>query len=138
MSNEQYAEFYWPWLKKLLLSLIDAGLVPVPFFEGDYTSRLKYLAELPPGKVAGHFDKVDKKTFKEILGNVMCFWGDVPPGLLITGTPEKVKDYVKSLIDMFAITGSLIVDGAVESIPAESRPENVAAMVEAVFEYGKY
>jgi hypothetical protein len=26
----------------------------------------------------------------------------------------------------------------VESIPAESRPENVAAMMETVFEYGEY
>jgi len=138
MSNKQFAEFYWPGLKTLLLSLIDAGLVPVPFFEGDYTPRLEFLAELPPGKVAGHFDKVDKKKFKEILGSVMCFWGDVPPGLLLTGTPGEVKEYVKSLIDMFTDTGGLIVDGAVESIPAESRPENVKAMVEAVFEFGKY
>ena len=138
MSNKQFAEFYWPGLKTLLLSLIDAGLVPVPFFEGDYTPRLEFLAELPPGKVAGHFDKMDKKKFKEILGDIMCFWGDVPPGLLLTGTPVEVKDYVKSLIDMFADTGGLIVDGSVESIPAESRPENVKAMVEAVFEFGKY
>ena len=87
--------------------------------------------------MAGHFDKVDKKKFKEVLGGIMCFWGDVPPDLLLTGKPQQVKDYVKQLIDMFADTGGLIVDGAVESIPAESRPENAAAMMEAVFEYGK-
>jgi uroporphyrinogen-III decarboxylase len=138
MSKKQYAEFYWPGLKKLLLSLVDAGLVPIPFFEGNYTSRLEFLAELPPGKVAGHFDKVDKEKFKAVLGGVMCFWGDVPPGLLIVGTPAEVKNYVRSLIEMFASTGGLIVDGAVESIPAESRPENVEAMVEAVFEYGRH
>jgi uroporphyrinogen-III decarboxylase len=136
MSNDQFKEFYWPGLKTLLLALIDADLVPIPFFEGDYTPRLEFLAELPPGRVAGHFDKVDQKKFKEVLGDVMCFWGDVPPGLLLTGKPQEVKDYVKSLIDMFAGTGGLIVDGAVESIPAESRHENVAAMMEAVFEYG--
>lgn len=138
MSNEQYAKFYWPGLKALILDLIDAGLVPIPFFEGNYTSRLEFLAELPPGKVAGHFDKVDRRRFQEILGDVMCFWGDVPPSLLINGKSEKVKDYVKELIDTFAGSGALIVDGTVESIPAESRPENVAAMVETVFEYGKY
>jgi hypothetical protein len=49
-----------------------------------------------------------------------------------------VKDYVKALIDMFADTGGLIVDGAVESIPAESRPENVEAMVSVVFEFDVY
>ena len=110
----------------------------MPWFEGDYTPRLKYLAELPPGKVAGHFDRVDRKKFKEMLGNVMCFWGDVPPQLLVTGTQEKVRDYVKELIDFFGDTGSLIIDGAVEGIPAEAKPENVEAMTEAVFEHGVY
>ena len=38
-----------------------------PFFEGDYTPRLKYLAELPPGEVAAHFDRTDRKKFKEIV-----------------------------------------------------------------------
>ncbi len=30
-----------------MLTLIDYGLTPCPFFEGDYAMRLKYLAELP-------------------------------------------------------------------------------------------
>ena len=138
MSDKHFAEFYWPSLKQLLLALVEQGITPMPWFEGDYTPRLKYLAELPPGKVAGHFDSTDKKKFKEILGNVMCFWGDIPPQLLVTGTPEKVKDYVKELIDFFGDTGGLIVDGAVEGIPAEAKPENVEAMTEAVFEHGVY
>jgi uroporphyrinogen-III decarboxylase len=136
MSNQQFEEFYWPGLRTLLLALIDADLMPIPFFEGDYTPRLEFLAELPPGKVAGHFDKVDKEKFKEVLGSVMCFWGDIPPGLMLTGKPREIKNYVKGLIDMFP-DGGLIVDGAVESIPAESKPENVAAMMEAVHEYGR-
>ncbi len=136
MSNEQFAEFYWPGLKALLLGLIDADLTPVPFFEGNYTPRLEFLAELPPGKICGHFDMVDKKKFKELLGDKMVFWGDVPAGLLIAGTVDEVKDYVKNLIDMFGGTG-LIVDGAVESYPPESKPENVEAMIQTVFEYGR-
>lgn len=30
---------------------IDEEITPCPFFEGDYTSRLEYLAQLPKGKV---------------------------------------------------------------------------------------
>ena len=138
MSDEQFKEFYWPSLKKMILALIDAGLTPMPFLEGDYTPRLEFLAELPPGKVLGHFDVVDKKKAKEIIGDIMCFWGNVPPTLLIAGTPQAVKDYVKELIDIFGDNGGLIVDGAVDGIPPESKPENVEAMVEAVFEYGVY
>ena len=136
MSNQQFEEFYWPSLKKLILALIDADLIPMPFWEGDYTPRLKYLAELPPGKVLGHFDVVDLKKTKDILGDVMCFWGNVPAQMLVTGTPAQVKDYVRNLIDIFADNGGLIVDGAVDGVPPDSRPENVEAMTEAVFEYG--
>ena len=138
MSDRMFAEFYWPSFKALILALIEADLTPAVWFQGDYTDRLRYLAELPRGKVAGHFDMVDKKKAKEIIGDTMCFWGNVPPQLLVTGTPQQVKDYVKQLIDIFCDTGGLIVDGAVEGVPAESKPENVEAMTEAVFEYGVY
>jgi len=137
MSDKQFAEFYWPQLKRLLLTLVDAGLVPMPFFEGDYTPRLKYLAELPPGKILGHFDKVDRKLCKEMLGETMCFWGNVPSTLLCTGTPDQVRDDVKNLIDTFAENGGLIIDASTPGPPAESKLENVDAMTETVFEYGK-
>ena len=137
MSNEQFAEFYWPSLKELLLALIDADLTPYPYWEGSYTNRLEFLAELPPGKVWGHFDVVDLEKAKKVLGNVMCFWGNVPAQILISGTPEHTKDYVKKLIDTFGDNGGLIVDGAV-GIPKEAKFENVMAMTETVFEYGVY
>jgi len=137
-SDKQFAEFYWPSLKALILALIDANLTPMPWFEGDYTPRLEYLAELPPGKVAGHFDIIDKKKAKKILGDKMVFWGNVPPQLLVAGMPNKVKDYVKELIDIFCDEGGLIIDGAVEGVPYDSKPENAEAMTEAVFEYGVY
>jgi uroporphyrinogen-III decarboxylase len=138
MSNEQFAEFYWPSLKKMLLALIDADLMPMPFFEGDYTPRLEFLAELPPGKVIGHFDVIDKQQFKEVLGDRMCFWGNVPAQLLVTGTEQQTEDYVKELIDTLGDGGGLIVDGAVDGIPPEAKPENVDAMTESVFEHGVY
>jgi hypothetical protein len=137
MSEEQFARFYWPCLKALFLGLIDAGLTPIPLFEGDYTSRLHFLAELPPGKVVGHFDHIDRKKAKEMIGDVMCFWGNVPASLMCTGTPQQVKDDVKELIDLFGDTGGLIIDSTM-GIPDESLPENVQALTDAVHEYGVY
>ncbi len=135
MSNDQYARFYWPTFKALIEECIAAGITPVPLFEGDYTPRLEFLAELPPGKVAAHFDRVDRRKFKEVCGDVLCFWGNVPASLLVTGTPQQVKDDVKELIDLFGDTG-LIIDGP-GTIPDQARPENVEALVEAVDEYGR-
>ena len=43
-----------------------------------------------------------KARTKEILGDVMCFWSNVPAGMLVTGKPEQIKDYIKELIDTFA------------------------------------
>ena len=83
MSDEQFEKFYWPSFSALIYACIENGITPMPLFEGDYTPRLKYLATLPPGKVAAHFDKIDRKKFKEMCGDVMCFWGNVPPSLLV-------------------------------------------------------
>lgn len=137
LSDEQYAKFYWPGFKALIMALLDAGLTPCPFFEGDYTPRLKYLAELPSGVVAAHFDRVDRTAFKEKCGDGLCFWGNVPGSLMVTGTPDEVKEYVKGLIDDFGDTGGLIVDGS-NTITEEARPENVMALAEAVHEYGVF
>ncbi len=136
MRDEDFRKFYWPGFKRLIEALIDAGITPMPLFEGGYSSRLEYLAELPAGKVAAHFDHVDRKRFKEICGEVMCFWGNVPSSLMCTGTPQEVKDDVKRLIDLFGDTGALILDGNV-GIPDEARPENLHALREAVDEFGK-
>jgi len=135
MSDEQFKKFYWPSLKKVMLALIDEGMTPVTFFEGDWTPRLKYLAEMPKGKLMAHFDQVDRKKAKEMIGDVMCFWGNIPGRLLITGTPGQVADDVKELIDMFADNGGLIIDSSM-GLPDEAKQENVEAMVETTFSYG--
>ena len=137
MSNKQFEKFYWPCFKALLLGLIDAGLTPIPLFEGDYTPRLVFLKELPPKKVVGHFDHIDRKKAKALIGDVMCFWGNVPPSLMCTGTPGQVKDDVKALIDIFGDNGGLIIDGTM-GLPDNSRPENVQALTDAIHEYGVY
>ena len=121
MSDEQFAKFYWPGFKALILGLVDAGLTPIPLFEGDYTPRLPYLRELPPKKILAHFDHVDRIKAKETIGDIMCFWGNVPASLMCSGTPQQVKDDVKALIDIFGDNGGLIID-ATMGIPDESKP----------------
>ncbi len=40
MSPKQFETFYWPTFKKVLMGMINEGLVPMPFAEGDYIPRL--------------------------------------------------------------------------------------------------
>jgi uroporphyrinogen-III decarboxylase len=49
---------------------------------------------------------------------------------------QDVEEDVKELIDMFAGKGGVIIDSA-GAVTDHSKPENVAAMVEATRKYGK-
>jgi hypothetical protein len=137
MSNEQFEEFYWPSLKKLLLDIANAGLQPMPFFEGDYTPRLEYLKELPKGKIIAWLDKADIFKAKEEIGEKVCLKGNIPSSIYVAGTPAQVEDYCKKLIDIVGEGGGFMIDGAL-GIPDEARPENVKVMTEVTKDYGIY
>jgi hypothetical protein len=136
MSLKQFEKFYWPTFKGLMLGLIDAGLTPCPFIEGDYTSRLEYFLELPRGKVLGYFDASDIFKVKEILGNHLCIMGNVPSSLLQTGSTQDIRDCCKKLIDIVGRGGGFIL--APRSAIDEVKPENLKAMIDFTKEYGRY
>jgi hypothetical protein len=136
MSLKQFETFYWPTLKGLMIGLIDAGLTPCPFFEGNYDSRLEYLLELPRGKVLGYFDNSNILRVKEVLGNHLCIMGNVPPSLLQTGSPQDVREHCKHLIDNVGKGGGYIM--APRSAIDEVKPENLKTMIDFTKEYGVY
>jgi uroporphyrinogen-III decarboxylase len=136
MSNEQFERFYWPTLKALIMALIGAGLTPAPFFEGGYNQRLKYLKELPPGKVMGMFDRSDLVQVKAELGDSMCIVGGMPISLLQHGTPEQVRAETKKVIETIGQDGGFIMSSS--TVLDEADPELVRVWVEATKEYGAY
>ncbi len=136
MSNEQFETFYWPTLKALILALIDADLIPCPFFEGGYDQRLDYLQELPPGRVMGLFDRSDLVKVKEALGGKMCIVGGMPVSLLQAGTPDQVREHTRDVIETIGQDGGFIMSSS--SVLDEADPELVRAWVEATREYGVY
>lgn len=134
MSREQYLKFYWPTLKELMLALIAEGLTPCPFFEGEYTSRLDIIKDMPAGKVCYKFEKVDLIKVREVLGEKICLRGGVPVSLLVTSTPEHVRERCRRLIESVAKRGSFIMDAS--SGLDDAKPENVRALFDATREYG--
>jgi hypothetical protein len=136
MSNKQFETFYWPYLLKAIKAIAEKGYSVNVFFEGDYTSRLEYLTELPRGHVVGLFDRSDMKRVKEILGGHICISGNVPASLLTAGTPQEVKDYCKWLIDVVGKDGGYIM--APGCSVDKAQPENLKAMVDFTKEYGRY
>ncbi|MEE8396846.1 MAG: uroporphyrinogen decarboxylase family protein [bacterium] len=136
MSPKHFEEFYWPSLKAVILGLIDLDIVPLVLWEGNCDSRLEQI-RIPKGKAIYWFEKTDLFRAKEILGDVVCLRGNVPASLLNTGTPDEVTAYCRQLIEVVGKDGGFIMDGAI-GIPDEAKPENVKAMCDAVFEYGRY
>src|ERR1035437_8018269 len=133
MSNKQFETFYWPGLKKVALTEIDLGFVPVLRFQGGFTSRLEYLLELPKGKAVAYFDQTDMFKAKEVLGNHLCIMGNVPTSLLQLGSPQEVEEYCRKLIQVCGKGGGFILvnGGGMD----QATPANIKAMVDSPKKY---
>jgi uroporphyrinogen-III decarboxylase len=136
MSMKQFDTFYWPYLLKNIKAIVEKGYTPNIFFEGDYTSRLERLLEMPKGKVVASMDRSDMKRTKEVLGGHVCILGAVPPSLLQTGSVEDVKKHCKWLIDVVGKGGGYIMAPAAATDQAKT--ENLKAVVDFTKEYGRY
>lgn len=136
MSVAQFEKFYWPTLKKLMLGIVEEGLIPVPFAEGSYNHRLEIISEFPKGRSIWYFDKTDMHRAKEILGNVCCIMGNVPTSLMLAGTPDDVKSYCRDLIDFCGKDGGYILSSGA-SIDY-STEKNLRALIDFSKEYGVY
>jgi uroporphyrinogen-III decarboxylase len=136
MSSKQFETFYWPSLKKVVLGMINEGIVPMLFAEGSYNQRLEIVKDLPRGAVIWYFDQTDMARAKEVLGDTACIAGNVPVSILCTGTPQAVKEYCRKLIEVCGKGGGYILTGGA-SID-EGNPDNLRAMMAAAREYGVY
>jgi uroporphyrinogen-III decarboxylase len=136
MSDKQFEKFYWPTYQRMLLAMINEGLVPFPFAEGKHNRRLNYYADMPKSGVVWYFDQTDMKEAKKILGNTSCIVGNVPASIVITGTKQQVKERCRELIETCAPGGGYILSGGASV--DKCKAENLHVMMEAVEEYGQY
>jgi len=82
---------------------------------------------------------MDTKRLKKEFGDEVTFWGGGcdTQKILPFGTPEDVRKEVKKRIEDLAPGGGFVFC-QVHNIQPEVPPENIAAMYEAVHEYGWY
>ena len=136
MSDEQFRKFYWPYLKEVILGLAGEGCMPFLFCEGSFNTRLKYLKELPKGSCFWIFDRTDMAAAKKLIGDTLCIGGNVPAGLLLTGTAEEVRAYCKNLIDVAGKNGGYIMSTGTGM--DEGKADTLHAMIDFTKEYGVY
>ena len=136
ISDSDYKELYWPYLQQWILALIENDITPVVYTEGAYSTRVKFLKDVPPGKVIYHFEEVDIKLAKKELEGIACIRAAFPANLVVYGNPQKIDEKVKEYLDVLAPGGGYMFS---TGYPIEGCPqENMEALLEAVEKYGKY
>lgn len=133
-----YNEFYWPYLKKVILELYNNGIKSFILFEGDHTPHLDTILELPKGWGIGVFERVDiLKVWSKLKGHT-CVAGGIPTSLLVGGTPEKIEDHVRKLLEEVRGEGGFVLAPGVAEVDPATPDANLRAMINAVLKYGKY
>ncbi len=136
MSDEQFKKFYWPTLKAVMYGIAEAGAIPVCFVEGGYNQRLEYLSETSDILCMYIFDRTDMGNARKLLSGKVSIGGGFPISLILTGTPDQVKDETKKLLDTAAgDKGYLLSIGCVLD---DARHDTLDAFMKAGREYGIY
>ncbi len=104
---------------ELIPDLIDAGL--------DILNPVQTTAK-----------NMEPERLKKEFGKEITFWGGGcnTQYILSTGSPKEVREDVKKRIDIFAKNGGFVFN-QIHNILANVPPENVIAMIEAAYKYGK-
>jgi uroporphyrinogen-III decarboxylase len=129
MSEAQYEEFYWPTLKRLILGLVEEGLLVWVFTQGKYDSRLHHFKEIPSGTCLIHLESgSDAFLAKKVLAGSQCIEGNVSSALLATASVDAVEAYCLRLAEACGKGGGFMMDFS--AFLDEARRENVKKMIE--------
>ena len=135
MSPKQFETFYWPTFKQVLMGIINEGLVPMPFAEGNYIPRLEIIQDMPKGSIVWYFEYMDMAQAKRTVGKKNCIIGNLPISIMVTGTVQEVKEGCRKLIEDCAAGGGYILTAAASM--DQGKIENLHAMMDAAKEYGQ-
>jgi len=82
---------------------------------------------------------MDPARLKRDFGDKLTFWGGGcdTQRVLPYGTPEQIREHVRQRISIFAPGGGFVFNH-IHNVQAHVPPENVVAMFDAAYEFGKY
>ena len=105
LSPKLYKEFFGDPLKEVIIILFDEGMQSLVFFEGHHEPHLETILELPRGWGMAHFEKTDIIKARKLLKDNCCVVGGLPISLVISGTPERIDNYIKDLFEEIKADG---------------------------------
>jgi uroporphyrinogen decarboxylase len=80
---------------------------------------------------------MDILEVKRHYGDRLCLVGNVEVDTLSRGTPEEVRDEVRTLLREVATGGGYCI-GSSNTVPNYARLENYKAMIEEAWQLGRY
>ncbi|MCL5103594.1 MAG: hypothetical protein M1133_05705 [Armatimonadetes bacterium] len=136
MGPEMWREFCLPGLTRLVSHVRSIGKPFIKHCDGNINPILHDLVGagidcIDP--IDTHAD-VDLAEVKAAVGNRVAIKGGVPVSLLCDGTPDEVRDRVRRCIEIAGPRGYIL--SSTSDITASVKPENYAAMIESLHEYG--
>jgi hypothetical protein len=134
MSDAQFRKFYWPGLKKSLQTHVDLGYIPVPFFEAPFGDRMKYMLELPKGKILASVESSDAVNAKKILGGHTCLLVRTPLKCTLWSV-NQLESFLKDMFDKCGKGGGIIF---VIKVPDRVKVDDLQAMLKSFKQYCRY
>ncbi|MDR2957201.1 MAG: hypothetical protein LBU61_03335 [Coriobacteriales bacterium] len=134
MRLDKWEEYFWPYYLKVqeAIEKYSPDTIFQIHIDGNYTKHAIQLIarDLRPGKTIIQFDGMeDSEAMAEALtASKICFYGDIHPAMLTLGTPDEVYDYAMKLKQLYG-NGLILSSGC--SLPPDTKPENLKAMVDA-------
>lgn len=128
ISTKYYEKFYHTHYQKIIPLMHEAGVKAQLHNDSDWSGFLKYFREFPKASCVWDPDQLTPmETAKEIIGDMMCMEGNIPPSLLAVGTPDECYKYTRDMIDLCGDTGFIVAAGC--SVPLNARRENLEACI---------
>ncbi len=139
VSKEHFEEFFFPGLKKISDYVTERGAVMMKHCCGNINTIIPNMVDMgiramhPLDENSGinQVEIKEKYPSLTVIGGIDC---DAP---LTNYTPAQVEDYVKEVLRTHAPGGRYICASS-NSIHSSAKPENFAAMQQAVHKWGKY
>jgi hypothetical protein len=134
-------ELFYPHLADLVELLHSRGVKVLFHSDGDVTEALPRLVEcgidgFNPLEISAG---MDAQSFRQMCGKRVALVGGIDAvEILARGTPSLVAQKTRQLIDLFRDAGNLMVASASGEVDNSMSTENVMAMYETVWRYGKY
>ncbi|MHB8903327.1 MAG: uroporphyrinogen decarboxylase family protein [Thermoguttaceae bacterium] len=140
MSPALFAHFLLPRLKRMIDLVHEEGALCIKHSDGDLYPILEMIVSAGPDGL-NPIEPVAGMTLartKALVGDRVCLVGNIDCAhLLPHGTEEEVRQAVKTAIADAGPGGGFILASS-NSIHSSCDPRNVAAMVRACHEFGRY